>query len=244
MKFCSQRHVLGGAIMVLAALISSCRTPPPKPEPAAPPVPEAPTPAVPLGPGRVFRVVTADSEVRILVYRSGKLAKLGHNHVIRSHDLSGVVTLPEDPTQARFEIRMPVAPLAIDEPESRATEGPDFALPVDDNARQGTHRNMMKTEVLDGDHFPTVTVRSESIKPGGSKGDFEVTFAVELRGQTHELAAPVHVEVQGESLSARGEMTVKQTDLGITPFTAAMGALAIKDELRIKFDIHAALSAR
>ena len=244
MKFCRQRYVLAATTMVLAALISSCRTPQPKPEPAAPPVPEVPTPVVPLGPGRVFQVVTADSEVRILVYRSGKLAKLGHNHVIRSHDLSGVVTLPEDPTQARFEIRMPVAPLAIDEPESRAGEGPDFATPVGGDARLGTHRNMLKPEVLDGDHFPVVTVRSESIKPGSAEKDFDVTFAVELRGQMHEVTAPVHVEVQGDALSARGEMTLKQTDLGITPFTAAMGALAIKDELRIKFDIHAALSVQ
>ena len=244
MKFCRQRHVLAAVTLVLAALISSCRTPQPKPEPAAPPVPEVPTPVVPPGPGRAFQILTADSEVRILVYRSGKFAKLGHNHVIRSHDLSGLVTLPEDPTQARFEIRMPVAPLAIDEPESRAGEGPDFATPVDDNARVGTHRNMMKPQVLDGDQFPAVTVRSESIKTGGTEKDFDVTFAIELRGQTHEMTAPVHVEVQGESLSARGEMTLKQTDLGITPFTAAMGALAIKDELRIKFDIHAAVSVQ
>jgi hypothetical protein len=207
-------------------------------------VPAAAAPAAPPGPGRIFRLVTADSEVRILVYRSGKLAKLGHNHVIRSHDLSGVVTLPEDPTQARFEIRMPVLLLAIDEPESRAGEGPDFATPVDDNARQGTHRNMMKPEVLDGDHFPVVTVRSGSIARAAAENDFDVTFEVELRGQVHELKAPVHFEVQGDALVARGEMALKQTDLGITPFTAAMGALAIKDELRIKFDIHAALSAQ
>ncbi|MGH8265618.1 MAG: YceI family protein [Steroidobacteraceae bacterium] len=244
MKFCRQRYVLAAATVVLAGLISSCRTPQPKPEPAAPPAPEIPTPVVPLGPGRVFQIVTADSELRILVYRSGKLAKLGHNHVIRSHDLSGVVTLPEDPTQARFEIRMPVAPLAIDEPESRAGEGPDFATPVDDNVRVGTHRNMMKPQVLDGDQFPAVTVRSESIKAGNTENDFDVTFAVELRGQTHEMTAPVQVEVQGDALSARGEMTLKQTDLGLTPFTAAMGALAIKDELRIKFDIHAAVSVQ
>src|SRR6266850_3026302 len=194
MKFCWQRYVLTGATIVLTALIASCRTSPPKPEPVTPPVPAAPTPAVPVGPGRVFRVVTADSEVRILVYRSGKLAKLGHNHVIRSHDLSGVVTLPEDPTQARFEIRMPVAALAIDEPESRAGEGPDFATPVGGDARLGTHRNMLKPEVLDGDHFPAVTVRSETINAGSTDKDFDVTFAVELRGQTHELTAPVHVE--------------------------------------------------
>lgn len=244
MKFSSQRHVPAVAVLVLTVLLASCGTPPPKPEPAAPPVPGAPTPAIPLGAGRVFRVVTADSEVRILVYRTGRLAKLGHNHVIRSHDLSGIVTLPEDPTQARFEIRMPVAPLAIDEPESRAGEGPDFATPVGGDARLGTHRNMMKPEVLDGDRFPAVTVRSKTIRSGGTENDFDVTFEVELRGQTHEVTAPVHVEVQGDALGARGEMTLKQTDLGITPLTAAMGALAVKDEITIKFDIHAALSVQ
>ncbi len=242
MKFALKPLIVTGTSVALAALLASCQTAKSRPEPAQPPPAssiEQPAPAVS---GREFQVVTAESEVRILVYRSGSLAKLGHNHVITSHDLSGTVTLPDELTQAQFEIVMPVAPLAVDEPEKRAEEGADFATLVSDNAREGTHRNMMKPEVLDAEHFPAIILRSQSII--GANGEFDVTFEIDVRGQKHVLTAPVHIEELGDRLTARGEMTVKQTDLGITPFTAAMGALAIRDEIRIRFDIHAALSGR
>jgi YceI-like domain len=244
MKFALKPLIVTGTSVALAALLASCQTaksrPEPAPQPPAAPV-EQPAPAQAVS-GREFQVVTAESEVRILVYRSGSLAKLGHNHVITSHDLSGTVTLPDELTQAQFEIVMPVAPLAVDEPEKRAEEGAEFATLVSDDAREGTHRNMMKPEVLDGEHFPAITLRSQSIT--GANGDFDVSFEIDVRGQKHVLTAPVHIEELGDRLTAHGEMTVKQTDLGITPFTAAMGALAIRDEIRIRFDIHAALNGR
>ncbi|HZF14852.1 MAG TPA: YceI family protein [Steroidobacteraceae bacterium] len=242
MKFSLKPLIVTGTSVAFAALLAGCQTVKPEPGPAVPPPAapvEQPAPSIE---GRAFQVLTAESEVRILVYRGGSLSKLGHNHVITSHDLSGTITLPEDPTQAQFEVVMPVAPLTVDEPEKRAEEGADFTAPVNDNAREGTRRNMLKPEVLDGDHFAAVTLRSASIARAGE--DYDVTFGVVLRGERYELQAPVHVEVQGDRLRARGEMQVKQTELGIMPFTAAMGALAIRDEIRIKFDIHAALSGR
>jgi hypothetical protein len=238
MKFWPRPLVVMGITAAVAVSLASCRAPQPRPAPPAPPI-AAPT--VPTAPGRSFHVVPAESEVRILVYRAGTLAKLGHNHVITSHDLKGLITLPEDPTQASFEIVMPVATLAIDEPGKRTEEGADFSAPVSDTARDGTRRNMMKPEVLDGEHYPAVTVRSGKITRAGD--DFEVLFEVELRGERHELKAPVHFALEADRLAARGELTFRQTDLGLTPFTAALGALAIEDEVRLKFDIHAALSA-
>ena len=238
MKFWPRSLVVMGITAALAASLASCRAPLPRPAPTAPPI-AAPT--VPAAPGRSFHVVSAESEVRILVYRAGTLARLGHNHVITSHGLKGLITLPEDPTQASFEIVMPVATLAIDEPEKRTEEGADFSAPVSDTAREGTRRNMMKPEVLDAESYPAVTVRSEKIARAGD--DFEVLFEVELRGERHELKAPVHLALEADRLAARGELSFRQTDLGLTPFTAALGALAIEDEVRLKFDIRAAVSA-
>jgi hypothetical protein len=223
--------------MTITALLASCQVPPPKP---GPPAPAPATPAAPAISGRLYRVVQSESEVRVLVYRGGSLAKLGHNHVIASHDLGGTVVVPEDRTQTEFEIVMPTAPLAVDEPDKRAEEGVDFSTQVNDSAREGTHRNMMRPEVLDGDHYPVVTVRSRSITRAGD--DYDVGFEVELRGLRHELHAPVHVVFDDRQLTATGELSFKQSDLGITPFSAALGALAIKDEVRLKFDIRAALS--
>ena len=48
----------------------------------------APT-AIPAG-AREYQVVAEESLLQILVYRGGAMARLGHNHVIASHHLSGI----------------------------------------------------------------------------------------------------------------------------------------------------------
>ncbi len=221
--------------------LAGCPSPPTRPEAGG--APTTATPQIVLGaPGKLYRVVADESEIRVLVYRSGTLARLGHNHVITSYSLLGSVTLPDNPTDAHFEFMMPVVPLAVDEPDQRAEEGAEFSSPVSDAAREGTHKNMMKPEVLDGDQFPAVAVKSTAIERAGD--DFEVSFQVGLKGATHELKAPVHLTLEGVALTATGQFTFKQTDVGMTPFTAALGALAVRDELLVKFKIRAVLSAQ
>lgn len=223
--------------------LAGCPAPATRPEPSTPgAAPEATPVPAPQASGKLYRVVSEESEIRILVYRSGTLAKLGHNHVITSHNLIGSVTLPDDLTQTHFEIMMPVAPLAVDEPGERAAEGAEFTTAVSDVARDGTHTNLMRPEVLDGDHFAAVTVRSTGIARAGE--DYEVSFQVDLKGAGHMLKAPVHLALEAQALTATGEFALKQTDLGMTPFTAALGALAVKDELHVKFKIRAELSAQ
>jgi hypothetical protein len=223
----------------LAFGLAGCPAPPTRP--AAGGVPASMPATASQAPGKLYRIIPEASEVRILVYRSGTLARLGHNHVITSHNLIGSVTLPENPTDAHFEIMMPVVPLAVDEPDRRAEEGAEFSAPVSDAARAGTHKNMMRPEVLDGDRFPAVAVRSTGIARAGET--YEVSFQVDLKGAVHVLKAPVHLALEGAGLTATGEFTFKQTDLGMTPFSAALGALAVQDGLDVKFKIRAELSA-
>ena len=42
---------------------------------------------------KVYRISTMESEADIYVYRSGKLARFGHNHIITSRDIFGYIML-------------------------------------------------------------------------------------------------------------------------------------------------------
>lgn len=221
--------------LVCSALLS-CRAPPERPTPEAPPVTPAPTT------GRVFQVVPGESTVRILVWRGGTLARLGHNHVIVSRDLRGQVTLPDDPLQTQFEIVMPVATLTVDEPEQRAREGAEFTSALDASAREGTRKNMLRSEVLDAGRFPDVTVRSRRLMRAGA--DYRAILAITIRDQTRDMECPLRVRIEGNRLFAGGEFTIRQSEFGITPFTAALGALAVADEVNVKFDMVAATPER
>jgi hypothetical protein len=174
----------------------------------------------------------------ILAFRGGALAKAGHNHVIASHDLSGTFYVPAEVLRSTFELHVPVTLLTIDEPALRAKEGPDFPTEVPDSAKEGTRRNMLSEALLNGAQYPELTLTSARSQPGAMGSSIQADVQVTLRGQSHTVTGvPVAYSLTGGELIASGELPVKQTDLGLTPFSAMLGALQVQDELRVRFRI-------
>lgn len=187
--------------------------------------------------GRPYDVIASESLLTLQVYRGGPLAKAGHNHVIASHDLSGTIYIPTDPMRTTFEIRFPVATLSVDEAALRAQAGQDFQAAVPDSAREGTRRNMLGQALLNAQSFPQIVLRSQSIESGGAQGDLKMRIEAEVREAPHAILVPVHYDLQPAQVTISGEMPLRQTDLGLTPFSAMLGALQVEDEMRVKFRI-------
>jgi len=181
-------------------------------------------------------VVAAESTLSILVYRGGPLAMAGHNHVIASHDLVGTLYIPPDPLRATFEIEVPVAGLTVDEAQLRAQAGSDFAAPVPESAREGTRRNMLGPAFLNEQAFPQIVLRSQSIDRGPG-GELQAHVQIEVRQAPHSVLVPFRYELQPAQVTVSGELPVRQSDLGLTPFSALLGALQVEDEMRVKFRI-------
>ena len=149
--------------------------------------------------------------------------------------MTGTAWVPEDPGRASFEIHVPVGELTIDEPQLRASEGPDFSAQVPDSAREGTKKNMLSEAMLDGERFPEVVLRSQSLERG-SEGIL-AKVSVEIRGQTNTITVPVRYEISGNEVRAQGQLALKQTQLGLTPFSLLGGALRVEDEMTVKFSL-------
>jgi polyisoprenoid-binding protein YceI len=62
---------------------------------------------------------------------------------------------------------------------------------------------------------------------------------ITLHGVTREYKVPLQLREDGATVVANGAFTVRQTDFGITPFAVFGGALAVKDELELRFAISA-----
>jgi polyisoprenoid-binding protein YceI len=212
--------------------LAGCDSIPRKEEPA--PVP-AGTFAIPAHAAE-YRVVPAESLLQVYVFRGGAMAKLGHNHVVASHDLSGAVYVTDDPLRTRFDLTMPVGKFTVDEPSLRERAGADFPPHVPQNARDGTHRNLMSEALLDAANYPDIRLRAMDVAavPGGA---FDVTVEVLIKGQAHTVHAPVTLRREGEELRASGEFPLSHSQLGLKPFTAAMGALAVLDDMTVKFEL-------
>ena len=229
---------MAGALF-LACTLSACPTRPP-PAPAVVPV----VPAATVAPhrGRPYDIVAGRSLLIVRVYRAGTLAAAGHNHIIASHSLSGTTYLPEDLSGASFEVHVAVDALTVDEPELRAQEpGGDFPPDVTDAARAGTRHNMLGPAVLDAADYPEVVLRAVRVEPA-ARGSLTAYIDAEVRGQHRPLSMTVRYELSGDTLTVSGDTALRQSDLGLTPFTALMGALAVQDEMRISLHLVASAS--
>jgi hypothetical protein len=217
--------------VLLGALLASCASPPARQEPPAP----APTTEQSIArEGREFRVDPAASLLTIRVYRGGALARAGHNHLIASHSMSGVVRVPDDPLLASFEVHVPVAELVVDEEALRAQEGEDFPPGVPEDAKEGTRRNMLGPSLLEAERFPEIVLLSEAFQRG-AEGGLEAQVRVIVRDRASSVVVPVTYEIRGDELHVQGELPLKQTDLGLTPFSLFGGALRVLDEMKVRF---------
>jgi polyisoprenoid-binding protein YceI len=204
--------------------------------PTALPAPSG-APAYPsdLRGAKLYRLSSADSSLHILVYRGGTLASLGHNHVMSSKSVAGFVWLHSNLQASGFDLAMPVNDLIVDDNAARQAEGADFPPNVPDDAKAGTQRNMLSEAVLDGAHYPRVTLRSISVS--GSKDNPVIRASIAVKGQAREVSVPVKLSEQGRQLKVSGEFEIKQSDFGIKPFSVALGALQVQDTLRVKFEL-------
>jgi hypothetical protein len=217
------------ARLAILVLLTGCPT-----RPTAPPsrTPEAAAPR-PLHLGRPYDVVAAQSLLTVLVYRAGPLARAGHNHVIASHELTGTVYVTADPARSSCEVHVPVGSFTVDEPELRAREGSESEFPaeVPQSARDGTRTNMLSEAVLDAMHYPAVNITCLQLESAPTPA---ARVRIALRGRDTTVAVPVKYSLGPLELSADGELALKQTELGLTPFTALLGALQVQDEMRIR----------
>ena len=239
-------------VALLALLLTGCPLQPRVP--AAPPVAAAETPAP--HEGVPYDIVADESLLTIRVYRGGTLASAGHNHLIALHALTGTVYVPADVMRTSFEAHIPVASLTVDEAALRAQEhSADFPPEVPDAAREGTRRNMLGEALLDGERNPQIVLRSVRLESAGQPaegtgsdagGEERAVLArvqTTVRGQVRTISVPVRYQFALGALIASGEAPLRQSELGLTPFSALLGALQVQDEMRVRFRLVARAAA-
>ncbi|WP_229257889.1 YceI family protein [Duganella margarita] len=194
------------------------QTPPAVTPPAAPALPDA---------GPLLRIDTAQSLIAVTVRRGGILARLGHDHVVASHTVTGTVA----PLRNVADFQFRLDEMKIDEADLRRIAGMEKQPSAD--AIEGTRHNML-TKVLDADRYPLVTVHVERRAAGQP-----LQVAITLHGVTRTLAIPVELREENGVISVKGTVQLKQTDFGLTPFSVMGGAMSVLDPMELRFDLTA-----
>lgn len=217
---------------VTLLFLTGCRTPPPSgTEAAAPSAVSAPQSSTS---GVLYSIDATASQVLVFVYREGAMSALGHNHVISIRELRGSVQLTEPLERSRFELRFPVASMTVDEPALRAAAGEDFSSVVSDSARDGTRANMLGEKLLQAMGFPEIALSSVRVE-SAADGQVIALTRVSLRGAEYLVQVPMRLLRAADQLSATGEITLRQSELGLTPYSVLMGALRVRDAMQLRF---------
>jgi polyisoprenoid-binding protein YceI len=108
--------------------------------------------------------------------------------------------------------------------------------------RQEIERRM-HDEVLEADGFAEIIYECDRVASIQkiSEGQYAVTLDGELalHGVTRTQPVSARVTIKGETLRAAGEFTLRLSDYEIGPVSAAGGAVKLKDELKLSFDMTA-----
>lgn len=160
---------------------------------------------------------TARSTMTVFVYKSGLFSAFADNHVIKAAIASG--SLSRD-APAGVELSVRAGDLKVMDPN------------LSPDRRAEVQARMIGPEVLDVARFPEIVFASTSIA-AAAPDRWSVTGRLTIHGQTNNVTFPVHRT--GDTYT--GEVTIKQRDFGIEPIRIAGGAVKVKDEVKIAFEI-------
>jgi YceI-like domain len=222
---------IAAAVIVLSLAACAARHPRPVVPPEVPA--QARLQALPA-PGE-YRIDSSASELRLLVYRAGPLANLGHNHVMVNRALTGVVQIGAGVSASSFSLSMRGDDFVIDDAQARQEEGADFPGDIPEDAKAGTRHNMLSSAVLNAAEFPDITVKSASLT--GTLNELNADLEIGAAGHTSRISVPLSLQGDAHHFTAAGLIELRQTALGLTPYSLLHGALQVQDSMQLKFKI-------
>jgi polyisoprenoid-binding protein YceI len=165
-----------------------------------------------LGPDR--------GRILLRTFRDGLAAQAGHDLTVEATRWSGDLRVNDDLSPASLEVHIDLGALVV-------RDGTGGVKPLTDRDRREiavTTRKVLRT-----DQHPEAVFAADNFRPAADGGG-EISGTLTLRGQERPLRLQVkqtgadryHVETQ-----------VVQTDYGIKPYTAFLGALRVRDTVDV-----------
>ena len=229
------RSIRAAATSISSIILVACAQPAYIPEDvAAPPLPEDDYRSAALRGESVYRIDPARSRVFIQVGRGGAMKTAGHDHLIVSEDVEGLVLVSDDPTASRAHLRIPLQRLIVDRPAYRQRFG--LKADISESSINGTTRNMQE-KVLASSLYPWAEIQVKFASAYDEPPSMSV--AITLHGTAFDYIVPVDLRVEPEQLSASGSVAVQHSDFALTPYTAAGGLLRVADQIDITFELTA-----
>jgi len=167
------------------------------------------------------------SALKIRVFKSGAFSGFAHDHEIQAPIAEGRIEEGKTEEGKTGEAKNQSVQLRVDSRKLRVLD-PELSS----DKRAEIQQTMQSAKVLDVEKFPEIAYQSTGVTAMGN-ARWQVRGTLSLHGTNQ----PVVVEVWLQDGHYRGSASFRQTTFGITPITIAGGAIKVKDEIKIEFDI-------
>jgi hypothetical protein len=184
-----------------------------------------------------FTVIPSESIFQLRVFRGGKLARLGHNHVISSRGLGGELLLSEPVSASRASLYLSLASLVVDDPDLRQAAGEGFEYPLSRSDRDATRSNMMGERLLDAGRFRYVRV--QVLQLAGSPQAMQADLEIEIQGRKLLRSVPLELNIAPCEVLVKAQFGLTHSELGLAPFSALAGALLVQDAMELALELKA-----
>lgn len=166
--------------------------------------------------------IAPNSRFDVITGKAGLLGAFGHAHRIRATEFEGTIVYdPENAFASSIEIVLQTAGLVV------VPEGADEKdAPKVERA--------MRESVLPPDQYPTITFGSRIVT--ALDDGVQVVGDLTIAERARPVAVDVTIAQRGDTLTATGTFSVKQTDFGIKPYSAAGGTIKVADEITFDFE--------
>jgi hypothetical protein len=182
----------------------------------------------------VFLLDPARTLIEVVVRRDGPLARFGHDHVVTVQEPEGFLLLDETGPGSRADLRFRPDHLDVDSAEARGRHDLDTDPDATDIA--GTRENLME-HVLDSTAWPWATLQLTAFER--QDDHYSALVTIGINGGEYSSRQPFRLGTADGSAVVEGFLVVRQTELGLQPFSALGGGLRVADPLEVHFHIEA-----
>lgn len=159
--------------------------------------------------------------IRVHTYREGAASMVGHNLIIAVEVWDGRVTITADGTPAAVELN-------ADSTSMKVLDGHQGVKPLSDKDRREIAKTI-EAKVLRG---APIVFRSDAVQT--QDGTVTVSGALTLV----EVTRPATFDLQlGSDGRLQGTVALVQSEWGIKPYKAMLGALRVRDDIEIALDV-------
>ena len=178
-----------------------------------------------------YRLVPEQSKFTVQAFAEGLFSAFGHDPVLDIKYFTGEAQfVPGSFQSASLKVSIKADSIVLSSNAKGVKEKDRLEI-----------EQTMREQVLEIAKYPEIVFVSANISMTRlAEGRYRARVIGDLtfHGATQKnLWITAEVTLSGESLRAKGDFALKQTDFGIKPFSAAGGTIKLKNELKFSFDI-------